>query len=171
MSGLPVIYISKRCDHCIRLIKILYKKPELKGHYKIVSIDDSPFPKTVKSVPCMISDGQIINATDLFNYILSSGNNPEKQQSNPTPNSEQSCSVDELSGFCNNDSCLDFSPINESENIDKYMFSYIDEPSQPQMNHSNNNNDFSSEKRKQFDNDYEKLMSERGEINKARPFA
>ena len=41
MSGLPVIYISKRCDHCIRLIKILYKKPELKGHYKIVSIDDS----------------------------------------------------------------------------------------------------------------------------------
>lgn len=171
MSGLPVIYISKRCDHCIRLIKILYKKPELKGHYKIVSIDDSPFPKTVKSVPCMISDGQIINATDLFNYILSSGNNPEQQQSNPTPNTEQSCSVDELSGFCNNDSCLDFSPINESENIDKYMFSYIDEPSQPQMNHSNNNNDFSSEKRKQFDNDYEKLMSERGEINKARPFA
>lgn len=171
MSGLPVIYISKRCDHCIRLIKILYKKPELKGHYKIVSIDDSPFPKTVKSVPCMISDGQIINATDLFNYILSSGNNPEQQQSNPTPNSEQSCSVDELSGFCNNDSCLDFSPINESENIDKYMFSYIDEPSQPQMNHSNNNNDFSSEKRQQFDNDYEKLMSERGEINKARPFA
>ena len=169
MSGLPVIYISKRCDHCIRLIKILYKKPELKGHYKIVSIDDSPFPKTVKSVPCMISDGQIINATDLFNYILSSGNN-EQQQSNPTPNSEQSCSVDELSGFCSNDSCLDFSPINESENIDKYMFSYIDEPSQPQMNHSNNN-DFSSEKRKQFDNDYEKLMSERGEINKARPFA
>ena len=171
MSGLPVIYISKRCEHCIRLIKILYKKPELKGHYKIISIDDSPFPKTVKSVPCMISDGQIINATDLFNYILSSGNNPEQQQSNPTPNSEQSCSVDELSGFCNNDSCLDFSPINESDNIDKYMFSYIDEPSQPQMNHSNNNNDFSSEKRKQFDNDYEKLMSERGEINKPRPFA
>ena len=120
----------------------------------------------------MISDGQIINATDLFNYILSSGNTEQQQQqqSNPTPNSEQSCSVDELSGFCNNDSCLDFSPINESENIDKYMFSYIDEPSQPQMNHSNNN-DFSSEKRKQFDNDYEKLMSERGEINKARPFA
>ena len=143
MSGLPVIYISKRCDHCIRLIKILYKKPELKGHYKIISIDDSPFPKTVKSVPCMISDGQIINATDLFNYILSSGNT-EQQQSNPTPNSEQSCSVDELSGFCNNDSCLDFSPINESENIDKYMFSYIDEPSQPQMNHSNNNNDYDS---------------------------
>ena len=170
MSGLPVIYISKRCDHCIRLIKILYKKPELKGHYKIVSIDDSPFPKTVKSVPCMISDGQIINATDLFNYILSSGNNEQQQQSNPTSNSEQSCSVDELSGFCNNDSCLDFSPINESENIDKYMYSYIDEPSQPQINHSNNN-DFSSEKRKQFDNDYEKLMSERGEINKARPFA
>ena len=171
MSGLPVIYISKRCEHCIRLIKILYKKPELKGHYKIISIDDSPFPKTVKSVPCMISDGQIINATDLFNYILSSGNTEQQQQSNSTPNSEQSCSVDELSGFCNNDSCLDFSPINESENIDKYMFSYIDEPSQPQMNHSNNNNDFSSEKRKQFDNDYEKLMSERGEINKPRPFA
>ena len=175
MSGLPVIYISKRCDHCIRLIKILYKKPELKGHYTIVSIDDSPFPKTVKSVPCMVTDDQIINATDLFNYILSSGNNEQgqgqRQQSNPTPNSDQSCSVDELSGVCNNDSCLDFSPINDSDNIDNYMYSYIDEPSQPQMKHSNNNNDFSSEKRQQFDNDYERLMSERGEINKGRPFA
>ena len=54
---------------------------------------------------------------------------------------------------------------NESENKP-----LVDENNQPESVDSNNN-DFSSEKRKQFDNDYEKLMSERGEINKPRPFA
>ena len=57
----------------------------------------------IKQLP-YLSSIDFINATDLFNYILSSGNN-EQQQNKSTPNSEQSCSVDELSGFCNNDSC------------------------------------------------------------------
>ena len=97
----PVIYISKRCDHCFKLIKMLHQRPHLRGHYKIVSIDDSPFPQSVKSVPCMIIDNQVVNATDLFNYILSSDNKesnngqqaqPQQRQEQPQ---EQSCSVDE----------------------------------------------------------------------------
>ena len=41
----PIIYISKRCTHCRKLLMILQQRPQLKGHYQIVSIDDSPFTK------------------------------------------------------------------------------------------------------------------------------
>ena len=175
--SLPVIYISKRCDHCLRLIKMLHQRPHLRGHYKIVSIDDSPFPQSVKSVPCMIIDNQLVNATDLFNYILSSDNKgdnngqPQQRQAQPQQsNQEQSCSVDELSGVCANGSCLDFAPINDNETIDNMNYSFLDEPSQPTMNHSSNN-DHSSQKRKEFDNDYERMMAERGELMPNRQFA
>ena len=176
--SLPVIYISKRCDHCLRLIKMLHQRSHLRGHYKIVSIDDSPFPQSVKSVPCMIIDNQLVNATDLFNYILSSdskGPNSEQQaqqrQEQPQQCSqEQSCSVDELSGVCANGSCLDFAPINDNDTIDNINYSFLDEPSQPNMNH-NSNNDYSSQKRQQFDNDYEKMMAERGEMMPKKQFA
>lgn len=170
----PVMYISKRCDHCLRLIKMLHQRPHLKGHYKIVSIDDSPFPQSVKSVPCMIIDDQLINATDLFNYILSSDNKSNNQQPRKEQpqqnNQEQSCSVDELSGVCANGSCLDFAPINDNDTIDNINYSFLDEPSQPSVNHSSNN-DHGSQKRKQFDNDYEKMMAERGQMMNKPSFA
>ena len=86
----PVIYISKRCDHCFKLIKMLHQRPHLRGHYKIVSIDDSPFPQSVKSVPCMIIDNQVVNATDLFNYILSSDNKSNNQQQQQQQQPQQS---------------------------------------------------------------------------------
>ena len=66
----PIIYISKRCIHCRKLLMILQERPHLKGHYQIVSIDDSPFPKAVKSVPCMIIDDQLVNSNDLFNICV-----------------------------------------------------------------------------------------------------
>ena len=49
----------------------LQKRPQLKGHYQIVSIDDSPFPKSIRSVPCMIIEDQVVNSKELFEYILS----------------------------------------------------------------------------------------------------
>jgi len=182
--SLPVIYISKRCDHCLRLVKMLHQRQHLKGHYKIVSIDDAPFPQSVKSVPCMIIDNQLVNATDLFNYILSSDNKEpnngqqvqqgqrqgQRQEQPQQCNQEQSCSVDELSGVCANGSCLDFSPINDSDTIDNINYSFLDEPSQPTMNNSSNN-DHGSQKRKEFDNDYERMMAERGEMMPNRQFA
>ena len=76
----PIIYISKRCNPCRKLLMALQQRQHLKGHYQIVSIDDSPFPKTVKSVPCMIIEDQVINSKDLFEYILSSDNQNAPQQ-------------------------------------------------------------------------------------------
>ena len=52
---IPIIYLSKRCEHCLTLIEILRKRSDLNGNYRLVMIDDEPFPNYVKSVPCMVS--------------------------------------------------------------------------------------------------------------------
>ena len=173
----PTIYISKRCTHCRKLLLMLRERPQLKGHYKIVSIDDSPFPQSVKSVPCMIVDDQYITATDLFNYIISSDGNQQQnsqpQQRQPQQqmqNDPQSCSVDEIDGVCPGGNCLDFAPIEDNMNISNDNFSYLDAPENPQMKHSSSS-DQGSEKRKAFDTDYERLMSERGEMMPKPSFA
>tara|TARA_A100001015_G_scaffold183916_1_gene204640 strand:- start:1621 stop:2154 length:534 start_codon:yes stop_codon:yes gene_type:complete len=175
----PIIYISKRCSHCRKLLLLLQERPQLKGHYKIVSIDDSPFPQIVKSVPCMIVDDQLIGATDLFNYIISSDEEQKRPQQNVNRQNmqqrkpqqdHQSCSVNELDGVCPTGNCLDFAPIDDNMNISNDSFSYIDEPGQPQLNHTNKS-DAGSEKRQAFDNDYEKLMAERGEMMAKPSFA
>ena len=49
-----IIYISKRCPHCRKLLLLLQSKPELKGSIQITCVDDEPFPKIIKSVPSMI---------------------------------------------------------------------------------------------------------------------
>ena len=189
---LPVIYISKRCTHCRKLLMVLQERPQLKGHYKIVSIDDSPFPQTVKSVPCMIVDDQLVGATDLFNYIISSdGQQGQSQQRQPRQQQQQqqrqpqqqqqqqqqhqqpdpqSCSVNELDGICPSGNCLDFAPIDDSMTIGNDSFSYLDEPEQPQLKHSGSSEQ-GSEKRQAFDNDYERLMAERGEMMQKPSFA
>ena len=186
----PIIYISKRCIHCRKLLMILQERPHLKGHYQIVSIDDSPFPKAVKTVPCMIIDDQLVNSNDLFKYILSTdGQQQQQQQQQQQPQQQQqqqqqhpqhrkqeeesSCSVEEcIDGICSNGSCLDFAPIDEnsSDNFDTGNFSFLDEPEQstPQQKHGT---DQGSEKRQVFDNDYERLMSERGELMSKPSFA
>ena len=167
----PIIYISKRCSHCRKLLMMLQERPYLKGHYQITSIDDSPFPKEIKSVPCMIIEGQLVNAKELFAYILSSDQQGSQQQSQtqaqsqPTSNSqgqEQSCSVDELSGFCVGGQCLDFAPIDENDNsLMGGNYSFLDEPGQPSLGHSSKSEQ-GSEKRQKMDSDYERLMAERG---------
>ena len=58
-SSKPTIYISKRCEYCIELLKILRSRPDIKGNFTILSIDDNPFPKYVKAVPCMVSGDEL----------------------------------------------------------------------------------------------------------------
>ena len=165
----PIIYISKRCIHCRKLLMALQQRPQLKGHYQIVSIDDSPFPKSVRSVPCMIIEDQVVNSKELFEYILRA----DGQQSEPQQRQQQqqpqetggSCSVDELNGMCLNGSCLEFAPIEDNVNMNNFNidnYSYLDEPQQatPSMPKSEQG----SEKSQAFDNDYERMMSERGKI-------
>ena len=57
-----IIYISKRCPHCRKLLLLLQSKPDLIGSIQITCIDDEPFPKVIKSVPSMISIGEVLIA-------------------------------------------------------------------------------------------------------------
>ena len=50
MSESPIIYISKRCEYCIELIKILNQRNDIKGNFSIISIDEEPFPNYIKEV-------------------------------------------------------------------------------------------------------------------------
>ena len=187
----PIIYISKRCSHCRKLIMMLQERPHLKGHYQITSIDDSPFPKEVRSVPCMIVDNTLVNAKELFAYILSSdsqaqggghpqaqgGGHPQGHGGGGHPQAhggghhqahggggEQSCSVDELSGVCSGGQCLDFAPIDDNDtSIMDGNYSFLDEPGQPSLGHSSKSEQ-GSEKRQKMDSDYERLIAERGEM-------
>jgi TolA-binding protein len=61
-----IIYISKRCPYCRKLLLLLQNKPELNGSIQITCIDDEPFPKMITSVPSMISDGELWTADELF---------------------------------------------------------------------------------------------------------
>lgn len=162
----PIIYISKRCVHCRKLLMVLQQRPQLKGHYQVVSIDDSPFPKTVRSVPCMIIEDNVVNSKQLFEYILSADNQSQQaQQAPPQGDVGGSCAVDELNGMCLNGSCLDYAPIEDNVNMNNLSidyYSYLDEPQQ--SNPSMPKSEQGSEKRQAFDNDYERMMAERGKI-------
>jgi hypothetical protein len=194
----PIIYISKRCIHCRKLLMILQERPHLKGHYQIVSIDDSPFPKAVKTVPCMIIDDQLVNSNDLFKYILSTDGQQQGQKQGQQQGQQQqqhgqqqqqhgqqqhpqqrkqeeesSCSVEEcIDGICSSGSCLDFAPIDEnsSDNFDIGNYSFLDEPEQSTPKQTSGA-DQGSEKRQAFDNDYERMMSDRGELMSKPSFA
>ena len=193
----PIIYISKRCSHCRKLIMMLQERPHLKGHYQITSIDDSPFPKEVRSVPCMIIDNQLVNAKELFEYILSSdqgkgpqqhqmqqGQHPQQQQQQQQQmqqqgqgqgqhqQKEQSCSVDELSGICSGGQCLDFAPIDDNDtSLMDGNYSFLNEPPQPSLGGGTSKSEQGSEKRNKMDGDYERLMAERGEMMQKPSFA
>ena len=159
----PTIYVSKRCSPCRKLLMMLQQRPHLKGHYQIICIDDSPFPKAVKSVPCMIIDDTIVNSEKLFNYILNSdseknnGNNAQKQ----VHNEKTECSVDEISGVCLNGSCLNYSSIDDNNILSNDSYSFLNEDMPTTINTTSEQR---SDKRKGFDNDYERLMAERGEL-------
>tara|TARA_B100000035_G_C20869685_1_gene495591 strand:- start:2 stop:526 length:525 start_codon:yes stop_codon:yes gene_type:complete len=165
--SLPVIYISKRCVPCRKLLILLNNKKELKGQYRLVCIDDEPFPNQLKSVPCMIIDNQIINSEDLFNHINNYEAEPESKpnkninmnQPNEISKSENSCEID---GICLNGNCsISYSSIDDSD-IGNSSYSFIDEEQKISVDIKETNN--KNSRSKQFDSDYEKMMEERGKM-------
>ena len=174
MSEIPNIYVSKRCEHCIELIQILQKLDDIKGNFKIVSIDEEPFPKYIKAVPCMVLGKEIWNAEEIFRMLkesLDSQTQETSRENHTTPNtneeecsSEKECSVD---GYCSNGSCLMFSSLNgddiEENGLDSSYSLFNNEGGDVQQNTINDNNQ--SRKSREMDSDYEKLLQERNQIN------
>ena len=74
---------------------------------------------------------------------------------------EKQCSVD---GYCKGDTCLEFSPINgdSGPSLDSY-YSTIDKVEKGPSPESSD--DYRSQKKSSFDSEYERMMSERSEMN------
>ena len=158
----PIIYISKRCEYCIELLKILSNRPDIRGNFTIISIDDNPFPNYVKAVPCMVSGDELYSATDIFTMLEESNDGGGGGGQCSTGGEEKQCSVD---GYCKGDTCLGFSSIDEDSgpSLDTY-YSTIDESAKKQTS-PGANDDYKSQKKNSFDSEYERMMSERGEMN------
>ena len=184
MSKKPTIYVSKRCEHCIELLKILRDREDIKGNISIVSIDDEPFPNYIKSVPSMVDGSNLFNAKEIFRMLMESqkggGNTNNTNNTNTNTvnvekeQSEGECSID---GYCSNGSCLLFSSLEENDesssniSIDSFYSTLADSNnnnnSSPGMNGKppNGSDDYRKNKLNHMDNEYERLMKERSEIN------
>lgn len=160
MSSETVIYISKRCQYCRELLVSINKREDIKGNIRISSIDDNPFPNIIKNVPTMISDGVLYNAKEIF-QMLSESEQHLKSEKQPEPEKSKSSEDDMYSGYCENGSCLAFSPLDgtpQSEYDDQFA----------PLDHSPNSVDVSNDGYKKstgIDNEYERMMKERGELN------
>ena len=91
----PIIYLSKRCSHCINLINILKERNDLNGNYTLVVIDEEPFPEYVKAVPCMVLGQEMFNAGELF-AMLEESSNSNSQSSQSSQSGSKECSINQL---------------------------------------------------------------------------
>ena len=170
-NNLPsIIYISKRCPYCRKILLLLQNKPELKGSIKITCIDDEPFPKIIKSVPSMISDGELWNADELFAALEGRPDTSKQmggQQQHPQQQQQQQQSDpdDMLDGYFGGGGLtggsLGFASIDDTP-LDTSYFANID----TEDNSVDVNDGYikKNKKTEAFDSDYERMMSERGEV-------
>jgi hypothetical protein len=179
------IYISRRCEHCHELLIILHKNKNI-FKYPVIDIDKNPFPKTVKSVPCMIIGNKILPGPELFKYLdhlikENSKNSKEKiidslpgEPNNKMISNNNQLTQDQLSGspmgnmnenepggYCFGGSCdLNFSSI-EGDSILNDNYEYLNSSEQNTMREQRTINDTRKEKSAQMDIDYERMMESR----------
>ena len=65
-----VLFISGRCPHSKKVLVGIHQYEFMKPLFKIINIDTTPYPNYVKTVPCLLINGQIISGETLFEYIL-----------------------------------------------------------------------------------------------------
>lgn len=163
MSSETVIYISKRCPYCRQLLVKIQQREDIKGTVKVSSIDDEPFPNIIKNVPSMVSEGVLYNAEEIFSMLAESEQQQQQKQPEQQPSDESKPSEDDMySGYCENGSCLAFSSLESSQSDGEYTGQFAP------LDHNPNSVDVSEDGYKKssgIDNEYERMMKERGELN------
>ena len=167
------LFISKRCPYCRQVIMVLQQRQDLKGQIRIISIDDNPFPKEIKSVPSMIVGNELWGAEDIFQFLSQNNQQqqqPQQQQQQPQQQQQQPQQQQpggegdkELDGYCPNGTCgLSFSSI-DGNDASFTNYSLLDE-SPNSVPVENDGYIKKNERTSKFDSEYEKMMEERGKM-------
>ena len=61
-----VLFISPRCDYCKKVLIGIKQYDFLQSLFKIVNIDTTSYPNYVKTVPCLLINGQLITGNTVF---------------------------------------------------------------------------------------------------------
>ena len=159
------IFISKRCDHSIRLIVGLSKHDLLK-YFDVINIDiSSNVPPFVRAVPTLFHNGNIVSGQELFDYMNDFAKNIMKANEKKDNKND-----DELEAWCPNGGCsVGFSEISENDDNFKESFhkdfgiSYETIEFDPHKSPSLNNENSSSEDKRvdDFNKKYEEFMNSR----------
>ena len=64
-----VMYISRGCPHCKKLLIGIHKYDFLKSMFIFVDIETNKFPDYIKSVPTLVVDQNMIKGGDVFGYM------------------------------------------------------------------------------------------------------
>jgi len=215
-----IIYISRACPHCKKLLIGLHRYEFLKNQFQIIDVQTQQYPDYIETVPTLVANQKMIKNDDVFGYMnnlveqifrqnpgLKDKYHPQQtpsqqassqkgspqnsqltnqQQSVGRPNHESMKSigqepvktdpVDELIGWCPDGGCS-FSPITEASDdcskrmdpIEDTRFSFISDNDEKipidsvhKVPMKQSNDEFQrTEKLKQMDASYERLMAER----------
>ena len=177
-----VLFISGRCPHSKKILVGISQYEFLRPLFKIINIDTQPYPNYIKSIPSLLINSQIITGETVFEYLgkLVEGKKEQEERAsgNTLKESDQGqCSINqegELEGWCGG-SDIGFSAITEDNDdytkktytIDSNL-SFLDGMTEAslhgQVQEMEKKDDNLGQKRQQFDNDYERLQRERGEV-------
>ena len=64
-----VMYISRGCPHCKKLLIGIHKYDFLKSMFVFVDIETNKFPDYITSVPTLVVDQNMIKGGDVFGYM------------------------------------------------------------------------------------------------------
>lgn len=178
-----VLFISGRCEHCKKILIGISQYEFLKPLFKVINVDTQAFPEYVKTVPSILINGQVISGSTVFEYFgkLVEGKQQQEHrvdEGQTTGKDEGQCRINkdgELEGWCGSGSGVEYSMITEDNDdftkknhqIDtnlSFLDGITENSLEGQVQHMEKQDNQLSGKRQQFDNDYERLQRERGEV-------
>ena len=180
-----VLFISGRCPHSKKILLGIHQHSFLKEIFQIVNIDVHPYPNYIKTVPCILINNQVVTGNKVFEYfgkiVESKMAQEQREQEGQLKAEDQGvCKINEdgeLEGYCGDSGAgIGFSTITEDN--DDYTkkrhgmdtnYDFLEGQSDSntvyqQLKQMEASDDQLSQKRKNFDSDYERMQAERGEL-------
>jgi glutaredoxin len=97
-----IIYVSRNCPHCKKLLIGLHRYSFLKSQFRIIDVSTQNYPDYIQSVPTLVANQQMIKNDDVFGYMnnmveqifrqnpqLREKYHPQQQQQQQQPHQQQ----------------------------------------------------------------------------------